>query len=281
MLAGFCGCSHLQRGCPSTGPVPRRGWGRREGTRATLRLSPGLSPSLSPLSRQPGQGWPQGPRVYPCWVQGAGASPPHLHLPSLYLPPSLCIAAITDTLKHNDLAVSVMDDRTFLSGLNHCRESANFPGLTPSCLPARCLRCPLVGATMCPTARRPPHAWVPRMGMERGSGIPGVNAGGERPPHPSAPQADGAMRLSGAGDGSNPTAAEPAAPRRGGGKATAGPGDKRLPGPDTLPGSVPAQGLAIRPPANLEQDGALLGSHPAERVETPVMALVSVTPARD
>lgn len=66
------------------------------------RLSPGLSPDLSPLGAR---GW--------CF-------PRHLHLPSLYLPPGLCIAAITDTLKHNDLAVSVMDDRTFLSGLNHC-----------------------------------------------------------------------------------------------------------------------------------------------------------------
>lgn len=69
----------------------------------------------------PTPGCPQGcPQVCPRWVRGAGASPRHLHLPSLYLPPGLCIAAITDTLKHNDLAVSVMDDRTFLSGLNHC-----------------------------------------------------------------------------------------------------------------------------------------------------------------
>lgn len=84
-------------------------------------------PQVPRSSPSPGQGCPV-PGWVPlapgagCWRWGLVLSPPHLHLPSLYLPPSLCIAAITDTLKHNDLAVSVMDDRTFLSGLNHCRE---------------------------------------------------------------------------------------------------------------------------------------------------------------
>lgn len=81
-----------------------------------------LRSSPNPAQGCPVPGWvPLAPGAG-CWCWGLVLSPPHLHLPSLYLPPSLCIAAITDTLKHNDLAVSVMDDRTFLSGLNHCRE---------------------------------------------------------------------------------------------------------------------------------------------------------------
>lgn len=97
--------------------------------------------------------------------------------------------------------------------------------------------------------------------------------GGEISPIPQLPGDTGQMWRSRADGGTSPTSSEPMAPLRCGGKATAGPGDKCLPGPDSLPGSVPAQGLAIRPPANLEpgQDEALPGSHPAERVETPEM----------
>lgn len=107
----------------------------------------------------------------------------------------------------------------------------------------------------------------------RGSGIPGVSAGGETSHIPQLSGCTGWKRHSGADDGTGPTLAGPAALLRCGGRATAGPGDKRLPGPDSRPGSIPAQGLAILPPANLEpgQDGAPPGSHPAERVETPVM----------
>lgn len=109
------------------------------------------------------------------------------------------------------------------------------------------------------------------MGMERG----GIwhPWGGEISPIPQLPGDTRQMWRSRVDGGTSPTSSEPTAPLRCGGKATAGPGDKRLPGPDSLPGSVPAQGLAIRPPANLEpgQDEALPHSHPAERVETPVM----------
>lgn len=114
-------------------------------------LTPG-SPGLSQLSAGV---W--------CFPLGICISP-------AFISPSLCIAAITDTLKHNDLAVSVMDDRTFLSASNHCPESANFPGLTPSCpFPAHSPPTPgwqLLGE--CSTAMHLPHAWGSGMAMDEG-----------------------------------------------------------------------------------------------------------------
>lgn len=119
------------------------------------------------------------------------------------------------------------------------------------------------------------HALTARVGpMGRdggGSGIAGVSADGETSPIPQLPSCTEWMWRSGTHHGTSPTWAEPVAPLCCSGRVMARPGDEHLPRPNSLPGSLPAPAWQSFP-RQIWSWGRMetCGSHPTERMETPV-----------